>query len=83
MKKIRKAPVGSYCPIVFSEEFIAVDNDNMCSASIMAERDILEFVQRSKTMIHAYSGNENERNNVHTVPTSSELRNVIKRMAFR
>ncbi|GFW74043.1 hypothetical protein TNCV_545671 [Trichonephila clavipes] len=31
MNKIRKIPVGLDCPIVLSEEFVAVDDDNVYS----------------------------------------------------
>ncbi|GFV95535.1 hypothetical protein TNCV_4575361 [Trichonephila clavipes] len=44
----------------------------------MADRDILEFVQSSKNIINADSGDENEMNNAVHVPTSSELRNIMK-----
>ncbi|GFW10185.1 hypothetical protein TNCV_1849021 [Trichonephila clavipes] len=46
-----------------SEEFVAVHDDNICTAPKMAEKDILEFVQSSKNMIDANSEDENEMNN--------------------
>uniref|UniRef100_A0A8C4SEN5 HTH CENPB-type domain-containing protein n=1 Tax=Erpetoichthys calabaricus TaxID=27687 RepID=A0A8C4SEN5_ERPCA len=68
------------CPTVSSEEFVAVDDDNVCTAPIMTDKDILEFVQSSKNIIDADSDNENEMNNAAPVPTSSEMRNIMKSM---
>ncbi|GFX58918.1 hypothetical protein TNCV_806221 [Trichonephila clavipes] len=45
----------------------------------MAEKDILEFVQSSKTIIDTDSDNENEMTNANPVPTSSEMRNIMKK----
>ncbi|GFS75017.1 DDE-1 domain-containing protein [Trichonephila clavipes] len=75
MNKIRKTPAGSDCPIVLSEEFIKIDDDNVYKTPIMAGKDILEFVQSSKNIIEA---DENEMKNAAPVPTSSEIRNVMK-----
>ncbi|GFV83320.1 hypothetical protein TNCV_1900461 [Trichonephila clavipes] len=50
----------------------------MYTAPIMADKDILEFVQSSINIIHADSGDENEMNNAAPVPTSSEMRNVME-----
>ncbi|GFW59410.1 hypothetical protein TNCV_1508551 [Trichonephila clavipes] len=36
------------CPIVSSKELVVVDSDNVCTAPIMAAKDILECVQSSK-----------------------------------
>ncbi|GFV48351.1 hypothetical protein TNCV_2479161 [Trichonephila clavipes] len=58
----------------------AVDDDNVCIAPVMADKDILEFVQTHKNIIDADSDNENEMNNVAAVPTTSEMRNIIKSM---
>ncbi|GFX50705.1 hypothetical protein TNCV_2722911 [Trichonephila clavipes] len=52
-----------------SEEFDAVDNGNVCTAPIMAHKDILGFVQSSKNIIDADSDEENKMNNVAPVPT--------------
>uniref|UniRef100_A0A8C4RFJ1 HTH CENPB-type domain-containing protein n=1 Tax=Erpetoichthys calabaricus TaxID=27687 RepID=A0A8C4RFJ1_ERPCA len=41
---------------------------------------ILEFVQSSKNIIDADSDDENEMNNAAPVPTSSEMRNIMKSM---
>ncbi|GFW92942.1 SCAN domain-containing protein 3 [Trichonephila clavipes] len=49
---------------VSPEEFVAVDDDNVCTAPIMADKDILEFVQSSKSIIDTDSDDENEINNV-------------------
>ncbi|GFX04348.1 hypothetical protein TNCV_3974961 [Trichonephila clavipes] len=78
MNKIRKTPAGLDCPTASWEEFVAVDDDNACSALIMAEKDILEFVQSSKYIIDADSDSKNEMNNATPVPTSSEMRNILK-----
>ncbi|GFW42523.1 HTH_Tnp_Tc3_2 domain-containing protein [Trichonephila clavipes] len=72
MNKILKTP--NY-PIVLSKEFIEVDNDNVCTASIMVDKNILEFSQSSKNIIDA---NSDEMNSVAHVPTSSEMRNDMK-----
>ncbi|GFT70964.1 uncharacterized protein TNCV_694941 [Trichonephila clavipes] len=60
----RKTPAGLDCPIVLLEELFAVDDDddNECTAPIMTDKDILEFVQTS----------------IAPVSTSSEMRNVVK-----
>ncbi|GFV44397.1 transposable element Tcb1 transposase [Trichonephila clavipes] len=63
-----------------SEEFVAVDDDNVCISPIRADKDILKFVQSSKNIIDADSDNENEMNNVTPDPTSSETRNIMKNM---
>ncbi|GFV71703.1 hypothetical protein TNCV_3534911 [Trichonephila clavipes] len=52
----------------------------MCVQPQLYGKDILEFVQSSKNTIDAYSANENEMDNAALVPTSSEMRNVMKRM---
>ncbi|GFV95392.1 hypothetical protein TNCV_4573941 [Trichonephila clavipes] len=65
-------------PAVSSVEFVAVDDDNVCPASIMVDKDILEFVQSLKNIIHTGSGDENERNNGSPIPSSSEMRSIMK-----
>ncbi|GFV03889.1 SCAN domain-containing protein 3 [Trichonephila clavipes] len=66
------------CPTVSQEKFVAVDDDNVCTAPIMADKDILEFVQSSKNIIEANSEDGNEMNNAVHVPTSFEMRNIMK-----
>ncbi|GFS84968.1 hypothetical protein TNCV_1305791 [Trichonephila clavipes] len=39
MNEIRKTPAGLDCPIALSEDFITVDDDNVCTAPIMADKD--------------------------------------------
>ncbi|GFY15423.1 hypothetical protein TNCV_1572341 [Trichonephila clavipes] len=74
MNKIRKTPAGLDCPtVLLSEEFIGVDDDNVCTAKTMADKDILEFVQSSKNIIDADSVGENEMNNAAPVLTSSKM----------
>ncbi|GFV09891.1 hypothetical protein TNCV_2318211 [Trichonephila clavipes] len=46
----------------------------------MAVKVILEFVQRSKNIIDANSDEQNEMNNTASVPTSSEVKKVMKSM---
>ncbi|GFU19138.1 SCAN domain-containing protein 3 [Trichonephila clavipes] len=58
-------------PTVSPEKFVAVDDDNECTTLIMVEKDILEFVQCSKTTVDADSNDENEMNDAALVPTSS------------
>ncbi|GFU96405.1 DDE-1 domain-containing protein [Trichonephila clavipes] len=73
-----KVSVVLECPTASSEELVAVDDDNVCSAPIMTDEDILELVQSSKNIINEDSGNENEMNKAAPVPTSSEMRNIVK-----
>ncbi|GFV58544.1 rho guanine nucleotide exchange factor 17 [Trichonephila clavipes] len=58
-------------------EFITLDDDNVCTAPIMADKHILEFVQSSNNIIDADSEDKNEMNIAAPVPISSEMRNVI------
>ncbi|GFT59368.1 hypothetical protein TNCV_2816361, partial [Trichonephila clavipes] len=64
-------------PTVSSEEFVADDVDNICTPPIMAQKDILEFVQCSRN-IAADSDDENEMNDAAPFPTLSETRNILK-----
>ncbi|GFV17460.1 hypothetical protein TNCV_4009011 [Trichonephila clavipes] len=41
MNKMRKTPIGLDCPTVSSEEFVVVDDVNVCTTPIMADKDIL------------------------------------------
>ncbi|GFW44209.1 transposable element Tc1 transposase [Trichonephila clavipes] len=76
-----KVPVLLDCPIVSSEEFITADDDNVCTASMMTDKDLLEVYRSSKNIIEANCGDENEVNTVAPVPTSSEGRIVGLREA--
>ncbi|GFY11333.1 hypothetical protein TNCV_4473161 [Trichonephila clavipes] len=49
----------------------------------MPNKDIFEFVQSSKNIIDADSDDENEMNYAAHVPTSSEMRNIMKKLAER
>ncbi|GFW92776.1 SCAN domain-containing protein 3 [Trichonephila clavipes] len=62
-----------HCLTISSKEFVAVDNDNVCTVPIRADKDVMELVQSSKNIIDADSDDENEVNNVAPVPTSSEM----------
>ncbi|GFX11960.1 hypothetical protein TNCV_2997441 [Trichonephila clavipes] len=55
--KIWKTPARLDCPTVSSEEFGAINVDDVCTTSIM------EFVQSSKNIIDVDSDDENEMNN--------------------
>ncbi|GFW59388.1 hypothetical protein TNCV_2911331 [Trichonephila clavipes] len=66
------------CPTVSSEEFISVDDDNVCTASIMADKDILDFVHCPKNIIDVVIADENEMDNGVHVPTLSKMRNIMK-----
>ncbi|GFU98701.1 hypothetical protein TNCV_124711 [Trichonephila clavipes] len=65
-------------PIVSWEEFVAVEDDNMRTASIIVDKDIVEFVQKPKIIIVADSNNENEMNKAAHAPTLSEMRTSCK-----
>ncbi|GFV16630.1 transposable element Tcb1 transposase [Trichonephila clavipes] len=55
------------------------DDDSVCRASIMADIDILEFVQSSKNIIDTIdSDSENEMKNAAPVSSSSEMKNIMK-----
>ncbi|GFT95818.1 hypothetical protein TNCV_311711 [Trichonephila clavipes] len=62
------------------EEFVAVQDDNMCAAPIMTGKDILECVKSSKSIIDSDSDGENEMNNASPVLKSSEMRNIMKKV---
>ncbi|GFW72941.1 hypothetical protein TNCV_830641 [Trichonephila clavipes] len=51
------------CPIESSEECVAVNDDNVSTTPIMADKEILEFIESSKNIIDANSDDENEMNN--------------------
>ncbi|GFX92784.1 hypothetical protein TNCV_4876411 [Trichonephila clavipes] len=74
-----KVSVLSDCLTISSEEFVAVDDNNVCAASIMADNSISEFVQSLKDVIDAGSDDEKQTNNATPVPTSSEMRNITKK----
>ncbi|GFV95612.1 uncharacterized protein TNCV_4576131 [Trichonephila clavipes] len=78
MNKIRKTPAGLDCLTVSSKEFVAKNDDKVCTALIMADKDIWVFVQSSKNIIDADSDDESEINNSTLVPTSSVMRNTTK-----
>ncbi|GFX60577.1 hypothetical protein TNCV_3061501 [Trichonephila clavipes] len=68
------------CPTVPSKEFIVVDYNNVRASTIMAGKEVLEFVQSSKNITDAGFDDENENNKAAPVPTSSEMRNIMKIM---
>ncbi|GFV04512.1 hypothetical protein TNCV_3322091 [Trichonephila clavipes] len=79
MNKIRKISAGLDYPIVLLEEFLAVEDDNVCTTLIIAEKGILKYVQSSKSIIDADSDDENEMKTT-PISTSSEMRNIVKSM---
>ncbi|GFX48547.1 hypothetical protein TNCV_584451 [Trichonephila clavipes] len=70
MNIIRKTLAEFNCPNVSFKEFVQVDDDNVCTAPIMADKGISEFVQSKKNTIDADSNDENEINNAAPVPTN-------------
>ncbi|GFT67327.1 SCAN domain-containing protein 3 [Trichonephila clavipes] len=42
------------------KKIVEVDNDNACTASIRADKDILEFVESSKNFVDADSDDESK-----------------------
>ncbi|GFY03576.1 hypothetical protein TNCV_3092021 [Trichonephila clavipes] len=64
-------------PNISLEELFGVNDGNVCTSPIMTDKVVLEFVQSSKNID---ADSENETNNAALVPTSSEMRNIIKRM---
>ncbi|GFT26758.1 transposable element Tc3 transposase [Trichonephila clavipes] len=60
------------------EELIEVDDDNVCTAPIMTDKDIMRFVQSSKNLIEVDFDYENEMNITAPVPPLSEMRNIMK-----
>ncbi|GFW91635.1 hypothetical protein TNCV_4500541 [Trichonephila clavipes] len=63
------------CPIISSKEFVAVHDDNVCTAPTMTGKDILECVQSSKSIIDTDSDGEN----ASPALLSSEIRSIMKK----
>ncbi|GFY32831.1 hypothetical protein TNCV_4024551 [Trichonephila clavipes] len=63
MNKIRNTLAELECPIVLSEEFIVVEDVNVCTTPIIAEKDILEYYHSRKNIIGSDFDDENEMNN--------------------
>ncbi|GFS88673.1 hypothetical protein TNCV_1462611 [Trichonephila clavipes] len=80
MNKIWKTPAKLDGSSVLSEEYIEVEDDNVCIALIMTDKDILELDLSSKNIINADSENENEMDVADPVPTSFEMGKVLKNM---
>ncbi|GFT54721.1 hypothetical protein TNCV_5001051 [Trichonephila clavipes] len=58
------------CPTVLSEEFVAVNDDNVCTAPIMADKDTFwSLFKAQKNTIDAYFDGETEMNDTAPVPT--------------
>ncbi|GFU60030.1 uncharacterized protein TNCV_3238091 [Trichonephila clavipes] len=77
MNKIKKPPAKLDFPIGSSEDYIKVEDDNVCVAPIMADKDIFVSDRSSKNIIHADSDDENDMNDEDPVPTLFEMRKFI------
>ncbi|GFS72473.1 hypothetical protein TNCV_2116201 [Trichonephila clavipes] len=69
------------CPTAAWEEFAAVDDDNLYTALIMADKDTLKFVQSSKNINDVDTDDENEMNKATPVSMPFEMRNIMKACA--
>ncbi|GFS85994.1 hypothetical protein TNCV_1219861 [Trichonephila clavipes] len=65
------------CPTEPSEEFVEEDDDNECTALIIADNVVLVFVKTSKSITEADSGYEKEMNSATPV---SEMKDIMKSM---
>ena len=65
-----------YWAVLSCYKFFAIDNDNVCTAPIMADKDILEFVQSSKKN----NADFDDEKLVAPDPMSSKERNIMKSM---
>ncbi|GFW15630.1 alpha-2 adrenergic receptor [Trichonephila clavipes] len=63
---------------VKSVAILEIENDNVYTIPINADKDILEFIKSSKNIIDSDSEDENEKNDTAPVQTSSEMRNRMK-----
>ncbi|GFV94810.1 hypothetical protein TNCV_1028081 [Trichonephila clavipes] len=79
MNQIRKTTPRLDCPHVLSEEFIEVDDAKVCTAPIMANKGLLDFLQSLKISLMHITTIE-VMNNTVPVSISSERRNTIKSM---
>ncbi|GFW84731.1 hypothetical protein TNCV_1814611 [Trichonephila clavipes] len=61
------------------EEYVAVDDGKVCTAPIMADKGILEFVQSSSNITDADFEDKNEVNNAARVFTSLKIKNIMKK----
>ncbi|GFV19173.1 hypothetical protein TNCV_3223911 [Trichonephila clavipes] len=73
-----KVSVLLYCSTVSWEEFIAVDDNNVCTAPILWQRYFGDCTNLKNTIGGEDSVDENEMNITAPVSTSSEMRNVMK-----
>ncbi|GFW31435.1 hypothetical protein TNCV_1287831 [Trichonephila clavipes] len=75
-----KVPVLLDCPSAPLEEFIAIDDDNVCTAPIIAGQRHSGACSKLKTITNANSEYEKKMNPATPVPTSSEMRNIMKKI---
>ncbi|GFU57792.1 hypothetical protein TNCV_1281401 [Trichonephila clavipes] len=74
-----KVSVQLDCPIVSWEKFFVKEADNEYTAPIKIGKDNLEFKAQKNIIDGDYEG-KNDKNNVTPVPTSFEMRNIMKTM---
>ncbi|GFV46721.1 hypothetical protein TNCV_1881801 [Trichonephila clavipes] len=74
----RKTPAGLDCPIVLLDEFVTVDDGNVCTVLFLQRH--FGVCSKLKNIIDADSDDENEMNYVAPVLTSSYMRNLMKSM---
>ncbi|GFX22610.1 hypothetical protein TNCV_2993451 [Trichonephila clavipes] len=70
---MNKIPASLDCSTVSSKEFVVAEDDNVCTAPIRTHKDILEFVQSSKNIVDADSGDENKMDNAGYLLTRNEF----------
>lgn len=69
------------CPTLSLNEYVAVD-DNVCTAPIMTQKEIVEIVQNPNDSTYVDSDDESENgiSDAVPVPSTSEMRKIIKSM---
>lgn len=69
------------CPTLSLNEYVAVDDD-VCTAPIMTEKEIVEIVQNPNDSTYVDSDDESENgiSDAVPVPSTSEMRKIIKSM---
>ncbi|GFU66885.1 uncharacterized protein TNCV_895211 [Trichonephila clavipes] len=63
MNQVQETPK---CPTVSSEGFVAVDDDNICTASIWQTKTFWSWFRAKKNVINADSDGENAKNNANS-----------------
>ncbi|GFY15798.1 hypothetical protein TNCV_1284431 [Trichonephila clavipes] len=78
MNKIRKTPAGLECPLALSEEFITLDDDNVCKSQLGQTKTFKSLFKAKKISLMQILTDENEMKNAAPVSTPSEMRNITK-----